>query len=73
MDKAKLVITLLATHFKLTKEQSLLKEEEQAYMKKVPYTSNVRNLIYAIVCTRQDIAHAVEVVSQFMGNTGKQH
>jgi hypothetical protein len=42
-------------------------------MKKVPYASAVCNLMYAIVCTRLDIAHVVGVVSRFLSNLGKKH
>jgi ATP-binding cassette subfamily B (MDR/TAP) protein 1 len=37
-------------------------------MKKVPYASAVGSLMYAMVCTRPDIAHAVSVVSRFLSN-----
>jgi hypothetical protein len=30
-------------------------------------------LMYAMVCTRLDIAHAVGVVSRYMNNPGKEH
>ena len=39
----------------------------------VPYASVVGSLMYAMVCTRLDIAHAVGVVSRYMANTGKKH
>ena len=42
-------------------------------MKKVPYTSTVGSLMYAMVCTRLDIAHVVGVVSWFLSNPGKEH
>ena len=42
-------------------------------MSKVPYQSVVGSLMYAMVCTRPDIAHAVGVVSRYMRNPGKQH
>ena len=29
--------------------------------------------MYAMVCTRPDLAHAVSVVSRFMGKPGKEH
>ena len=48
-------------------------EDERAYMEKVPYASAIGSLMYAMVCTRPDIAHAVGVVSRFMSNPGKQH
>ena len=31
------------------------------------------SLIYAMVCTRPDIAHSVGVVSRFLSNPGKEH
>ena len=42
-------------------------------MSKVPYASAVGSLMYAMVWTRPDIAHAVGVVSRFMENPGKEH
>jgi ATP-binding cassette subfamily B (MDR/TAP) protein 1 len=37
-------------------------------MSKVPYASTVGSLMYAMVCTRAHIAHAVGVVSRYMNN-----
>ena len=42
-------------------------------MSKVPYASIVGSLMYAMVCTRPDIAHAVGVVSRYMNNPRKEH
>ena len=42
-------------------------------MTKVSYASMVGSLMYAMVCTRPDIAQAVGVVSRFMNNLGKGH
>ena len=42
-------------------------------MSKVPYASAIGSLMYVMVCTRPDIAHAVGVVSKFMSRPGKQH
>ena len=66
MNEAKPVSTLLGSHFKLSKEQSPKIEEERDYMSKVPYVSVIGSLMYAMVCTRPDIAHAVGVVNRFM-------
>jgi len=41
-------------------------------MSKVRYASEVGSLMYAMVCTRPDIAHAVGVVSRYMNNPGKE-
>ena len=70
--EVKSVSTPLATHFKLSKEQSPTIEEEQDHMVKVPYVSVIGSLMYVMVCTRLDIAHAVRVVSRYMSNPRKQ-
>ena len=73
MNEAKSVSTPLGSHFKLSKEQSPKTEEERDYISKVPYASTIGSLMYTMVCTRPDTAHAVGVVSRFMSRTGKQH
>ena len=42
-------------------------------MSRVPYASAVGSLMYAMVCTRPDIAHAVGTVSRFLSNPGREH
>jgi hypothetical protein len=39
----------------------------------VPYASVVGSLMYAMVCTRPDISHAVGVLSRYMSKPGKEH
>ena len=73
MNKAKAVSTPLVGHFKLTSQLYPTSEKEKEEMSKVPYSSAVGSLMYAMVCTRPDIAHAVEVVSRFLSNLGKEH
>nr|CAN78199.1 hypothetical protein VITISV_041785 [Vitis vinifera] len=73
MNEVKPVSTPLGSHFKLSKEQSPKTEEERDHINKVPYASAIGSLMYAMVCTRLDIAHAVGVVSRFMSRPGKQH
>ncbi|KAH9307354.1 hypothetical protein KI387_035265, partial [Taxus chinensis] len=73
MQDAKPVGTPLASHFKLSKEQCPKTEQERNQMSKVPYSSAVGSLMYVMVCTRPDIAHAVGAVSRFMSDPGKEH
>ena len=73
MNEAKPVNTPLGGHFKLSKEQSSKMEKERDHMSKAPYALTIGSLMYAMVCTRPDIAHAVRVVSRFMNRPGKQH
>ena len=42
-------------------------------MSHVPYASVVGSLMYAMVCTRPDIAHAVGVLSRYMSKPRKDH
>eukprot|EP00253_Pinus_taeda_P010436 PITA_10436 len=55
------------------KELCLKTQEEEEEMPHVPYASAVGSLMYAMVCTRLDIAHAVGVLSRFMSKLGKEH
>jgi hypothetical protein len=73
MLNEKLVSTPLANHFKLTKEMCPKTQEEIKYMSRVPYSSVVGILMYAMVCTRPYIAHVVGVVRRYMKNPGKEH
>jgi ATP-binding cassette subfamily B (MDR/TAP) protein 1 len=68
MHDAKPVGTPLAGHFKLSKEQCPQTQQEANYMSKVPYASAIGSLMYAMVCTRPDIAHVVGVVSRLMND-----
>ena len=65
MKEAKPVTTPLGGHYKLSKSLCPSTEEENKKMVAIPYSSAVGSLMYAMVCTRPDIAHAVGVVSRF--------
>ncbi|GKD86759.1 retrovirus-related pol polyprotein from transposon TNT 1-94 [Tanacetum coccineum] len=73
VDQSKLVSTPLVAHFKLDRSTIPGTDKEVKYMKTVPYSSAVRSLMYAMVCTRPNLAHAVSMVSRFMANPGKAH
>jgi hypothetical protein len=42
-------------------------------MSRVPYSSVVGSLVYVMVCTILDIAHAVGLMSRYMNNPSKEH
>ena len=58
---------------KLFVEQCPKTQEEEEDMSRVPYASAVGSLMYEMVCTKLDIAHAVGVLSKFMSKPGKEH
>nr|GEW10645.1 retrovirus-related Pol polyprotein from transposon TNT 1-94 [Tanacetum cinerariifolium] len=73
MSSCKPVPTPLAPHFKLSSHECLKSEEDKEDMSRIPYSSTISSLMYAMVCTRPDFAHAVSVVSRYMHNPGKMH
>ena len=73
MRDAKPVSTPLASHFKLSKSLCPSTQKGREEMAAVPYSSAVGSLMYTMVCTRPDIAHAVGVVNRFLSNPGREH
>ena len=73
MIDAKLVSIHLSVHSRLLKFLKPINDAHIEYMKKIPYVSAVGSIIYAIICSRYDIAHGVGVVSNLIGNPGKEH
>ena len=68
MENVKVVSTPLPSHLKLTKEMCPKTLEEEHKMSKVPCASAIGSLMYAMVCTRPNIAHAMGVVSRYMSH-----
>jgi hypothetical protein len=73
MHNSKPVSTPLGAHFRLSAALAPQSEEEEQFMSRVPYSSAVGSIMYAMVCTRPDISQAVSVVSRYMANPGKVH
>ena len=73
IQNAKPASTPLASHFKLSKYMCPETQEGIDYMSRISYSLPVGSLMYAMVCTRPYIAHAVGVVSRYMNNLGKEH
>ena len=57
----------------LSKEYSPKTPQEEEDMRRVPYSSAVGSLMYAMLCTRPDICYAVGIVSRFQSNPGLMH
>ena len=73
MQDSKPVKVPIPVGVRLSVEQCPKTQEEEEDMSHVPYASAVGSLMYAMVCTRPDIAHAVGVLSRFMSKPGKEH
>jgi len=66
MQDSKPVRVPIPVGVRLSAEQCPKTQEEEEDMSRVPYASVVGSLMYAMVCTRPDIAHSMGVLSRFM-------
>ena len=73
MKHAKPVSTTLGAHFKLRKKSCSSSKKKKKDIASTIYSLVVGSLMYAMVCTRPDIAHVVGVVSRFTVNPSKDH
>ncbi|KAI4357255.1 hypothetical protein L6164_001216 [Bauhinia variegata] len=48
-------------------------EAKRMEISQVPYASVVRSLMFAMICIRLDIAHAVGMVTRYMTNLSREH
>jgi len=73
MSNCKPVTTPLAAHLKPSVKSCPASKEEIERRSHVIYSSAIGSLIYAMVCSRLDLAYVVSVVSHYMHNPGKDH
>ncbi|WVZ52997.1 hypothetical protein U9M48_003991 [Paspalum notatum var. saurae] len=73
MHDSKPVSTPIASHFKLSSSQCPSTDSNFEYMSRIPYSSAVGSLMYAMVCSRPDLSYAMSLVSRYMANPGKEH
>jgi Reverse transcriptase (RNA-dependent DNA polymerase) len=73
MKEAKSVSTPLAGKFRLSRHLSPKTEKEKSYMAEVMNSSAIGSIMYLMICTRLDIAHAVSVVSHYLSCPDRVH
>ena len=73
MHQSKPVSTPLGHHTKLSITQAPNTEEERRKMDTIPYASGVGSIMYGMVCSRPNLAHAVSIVSRFMADPCQAH
>ena len=57
----------------LSKTQSPATTEDREKMNNIPYASAIGSIMYAMLCTRPDIAHAVSLTSRYQSDPGMEH
>ena len=57
----------------LSKTQSPDTAEDREKMNNIPYASAIGSIMYAMLCTRPDIAHAISLTSRYQSDPGMEH
>ena len=57
----------------LSKKDCSSTKEQREYMSKVSYASAIGFIMYAMLCTRVDVTHALSVTSRFQQDLGESH
>lgn len=73
MDESKRNYLPIGHGIHLSKKMSPKTPKERNRMSSVPYTSAVGSIMYAIVCTRPNVAYALGITSRFQADSGKDH
>ncbi|KAK9044427.1 hypothetical protein V6N11_058327 [Hibiscus sabdariffa] len=57
----------------LSKEMCPSSPQERERMSQIPYASAIGSIMYAMICTRPDLSHALSMTSQYQANLGEGH
>ncbi|KAJ9564285.1 hypothetical protein OSB04_000251 [Centaurea solstitialis] len=73
MDESKKGFIPMQHGIVLSKTQCPVSSQDQDKMKSVPYASAIGSIMYAMLCTRPDVAYSVSVTSRYQQNLGEPH
>ncbi|GKA22709.1 retrotransposon protein, putative, ty1-copia subclass [Tanacetum coccineum] len=73
MENSKRETILMQEKLKLSKSDGASTPAEKQRMSNIPYASAVGSIMYAVRCTRPDVAFAQNITSQFQQNPGELH
>jgi hypothetical protein len=57
----------------LSKAQCLATTKDRDAMSSVPYASAIGSIMYAMLCTRQDVSNALSLTSRYQSDPGVEH
>ena len=57
----------------LSKKDCLMNLEEREHMNRILYALTVGSIMYAMICTRSDMAYSLRIVSRYQSNLEKNH
>ena len=73
MDGSKRGYLPMSQGIHLSKRMSPKTPEERNRMNSIPYASAIGSIIYAMLCTRPDVAYALGISSRFQADSGEDH
>ncbi|KAJ9544716.1 hypothetical protein OSB04_024423 [Centaurea solstitialis] len=73
MDESKKGFIPMQHGIVLSKAQCPVSSEDQDKMKLIPYASAIGSIMYAMLCTRPDVAYSISVTSRYQQNPGEAH
>jgi hypothetical protein len=73
MDESKKWFLPMLQGKTLSKTQSPATAEDREEMYKIPYASAIGYIMYAMLCTRPDVAHAISLTSRYQSDPGLEH
>ena len=73
MDESKKGFLPMLQGKTLSKTQSPATAEDREVMNKIPYASAIGSIMYAMLCTRPDVAHAISLTSRYQSDPGLEH
>ena len=73
MEESKRGYLPMSQGIHLSKRMSPKTPEERNRMSTIPYASAIGSILYAMLCTRPDVAYALGIVSRFQADPGEDH
>ncbi|XP_074327533.1 secreted RxLR effector protein 161-like [Apium graveolens] len=73
MENSKRGLIPMSHGVSLSKKMSPKTFEERERMSRIPYASAIGFIMYAMLCTRPDVAHSLSVTSRFQSDPGEEH
>ncbi|KAM2156860.1 hypothetical protein ACFX1R_042497 [Malus domestica] len=73
MEQSKKGILYVRHGIHLSKSMGSKTPEKIRHMSAIPYASAIGSLMYAMICTRPDIAYVVSINSRYQSNPGSEH
>ena len=73
MQEAKRGFVPMSHGIAISKEYCPKSSDDKDRMNKLPYTSEISYIMYAMICTHPDVTYALSMMSRYQSNPGEGH